>query len=66
MSAGRLVAEPLVIHRLARGPAVHNRVHELFDQAGLRRELVARYRTSSPAVSASVFHSPERWPFRLR
>jgi oligopeptide transport system ATP-binding protein len=43
MSAGRLVAEPLIIYRLARGPAVHNRVHELFDQVGLRRELVARY-----------------------
>jgi peptide/nickel transport system ATP-binding protein/oligopeptide transport system ATP-binding protein len=43
MSAGTLVAEPLVIHGLARGPAIRRRVLELFDQVGLRRELTARY-----------------------
>jgi oligopeptide/dipeptide ABC transporter ATP-binding protein len=43
MSAGTLVAEPLVIHGLAQGPAIRQRVIELFDQVGLRRELTARY-----------------------
>jgi oligopeptide/dipeptide ABC transporter ATP-binding protein len=43
MTAATLVAEPLIIHRLAAGAAIRERVAELFDQVGLRRELAARY-----------------------
>jgi oligopeptide/dipeptide ABC transporter ATP-binding protein len=37
MSAGDIVAEPLRVHRVARGRALRDMVAELFDRVGLRR-----------------------------
>jgi oligopeptide/dipeptide ABC transporter ATP-binding protein len=37
MSAGDIVAEPLRVHGLARGPALREQVAGLFDRVGLRR-----------------------------
>ncbi|GGO44174.1 peptide ABC transporter ATP-binding protein [Streptomyces daqingensis] len=42
MSVARIVAEPLVLHRLARGDALRSRVAELLEQVGLRPELAER------------------------
>jgi len=43
MQVGRSVAEPLEIHRLARGADLQERVGELLEQVGLRREHAGRY-----------------------
>jgi len=37
------LAEPLIIHRLAKGPAIHNRVKELLDYVGLSVSQADRY-----------------------
>ncbi len=43
MSAGDIVAEPMRVHRLARGAEVKKRVAELFDRVGLRKAQMANY-----------------------
>jgi oligopeptide transport system ATP-binding protein len=43
MTTGQIVAEPLHLHRLARGKALDARVAELFEAVGLRSELRYRY-----------------------
>ena len=43
MSCGAIVAEPLRLHRLARGGALEVRVASIFDVVGLRQELRHRY-----------------------
>jgi ABC-type microcin C transport system duplicated ATPase subunit YejF len=43
MSAGRLVAEPMVIHELASGSELEDRVAELFRRVGLERDHARRY-----------------------
>jgi peptide/nickel transport system ATP-binding protein len=43
MTVGRLVAEPLVIHRLAEGSELEDRVAELFRRVGLAPEAMRRH-----------------------
>jgi peptide/nickel transport system ATP-binding protein len=43
MSAGRLVAEPMIIHGIASGSELDDRVAELFSRVGLEREHIRRY-----------------------
>lgn len=43
MTVGQSVGEPLTIHKLSRGAAARERVRDLFDQVGLRAEMVDRY-----------------------
>jgi oligopeptide transport system ATP-binding protein len=43
MSAGQIVAEPLVNYGIASGKALDDKVAALFDKVGLRREQMARY-----------------------
>jgi peptide/nickel transport system ATP-binding protein len=43
MTVGRLVAEPLVIHRIARGQELEDRVVELFRRVGLEPDAVRRH-----------------------
>jgi oligopeptide/dipeptide ABC transporter ATP-binding protein len=43
MSAGDIVAEPMRVHRTARGPEVKKRVAELFDRVGLRKAQMDNY-----------------------
>nr|WP_238365378.1 ABC transporter ATP-binding protein [Mesobacterium pallidum] len=43
ISAGGLVAEPMVIHRLASGRELEDRVEELFLRVGLERDHIRRY-----------------------
>lgn len=43
MSAGALVAEPFILHSLASGAEIHDRVVALFDKVGLRPEHTKRY-----------------------
>lgn len=43
MSVGDTLAEPLHIHRLAKGPALRQRIAELLDLVGLPRDALRRY-----------------------
>lgn len=43
MTIGRIVAEPLVIHRLAKGKALEDRVDEILGKVGLKPEYKTRY-----------------------
>ena len=43
MSAGDIVAEPMRVHRTARGADVKKRVAELFDRVGLRKAQMENY-----------------------
>jgi oligopeptide/dipeptide ABC transporter ATP-binding protein len=43
MTAGDIVAEPMRVHRIARGAEVKKRVAELFDRVGLRKAQMANY-----------------------
>jgi oligopeptide/dipeptide ABC transporter ATP-binding protein len=43
MSAGDIVAEPMRVHKLARGPEVRRRVAELFERVGLRKAQMDAY-----------------------
>ncbi|WP_328320785.1 ABC transporter ATP-binding protein [Streptomyces sp. NBC_00388] len=43
MTIGRIVAEPITLHGLAKGPAVRARVEELLGQVGLRPEHADRH-----------------------
>jgi oligopeptide/dipeptide ABC transporter ATP-binding protein len=43
MTAGRLVGEPMVIHRFARGKELEERITWLFEKVGLRPEAKERY-----------------------
>jgi oligopeptide/dipeptide ABC transporter ATP-binding protein len=43
MSAGAIVAEPMRVHRTARGAEVNKRVAALFDRVGLRKALMDNY-----------------------
>lgn len=43
MSAGRLVAEPMIIHGIARGSELEDRVEALFRRVGLEGEHIRRY-----------------------
>jgi oligopeptide/dipeptide ABC transporter ATP-binding protein len=43
LSAGQIVAEPLINYGVASGAALKERVAALFDKVGLRREQMARY-----------------------
>jgi peptide/nickel transport system ATP-binding protein len=43
MTVGRLVAEPLVIHRIAKGQELEDRVVELFRRVGLDADAVRRH-----------------------
>jgi oligopeptide transport system ATP-binding protein len=43
MTCGQIVAEPVRLHRLARGRELDRRVEEMFDRVGLRPELRFRY-----------------------
>jgi len=42
MSVARIVGEPLLLHRMASGAALRERVEELLNQVGLRPELAGR------------------------
>jgi len=42
MTVGRIVGEPLALHRMATGDALRERVGELLSQVGLRPEVAAR------------------------
>jgi peptide/nickel transport system ATP-binding protein len=42
MSVARIVGEPLLLHRMASGAALRDRVGELLDQVGLRPEMAER------------------------
>jgi oligopeptide/dipeptide ABC transporter ATP-binding protein len=43
MSAGQIVAEPLAVHAIARGPRTVERVAALFQRVGLRPDQMAEY-----------------------
>ncbi len=43
MTVGRIVGEPLVVHRMASGSALRRRVGELLERVGLRGEMADRY-----------------------
>jgi oligopeptide transport system ATP-binding protein len=43
MTAGQIVAEPLHLHRVARGSEAEDRVSELFDKVGLGSQMRFRY-----------------------
>ena len=43
MTAGAFVGEPFIVHGLAKGAEIKQRVGELFDRVGLRREQMSRY-----------------------
>jgi oligopeptide transport system ATP-binding protein len=43
LTCGQIVAEPLRLHKLARGKELERRVEQLFDAVGLRSELRYRY-----------------------
>jgi oligopeptide/dipeptide ABC transporter ATP-binding protein len=43
MSAGDIVAEPLLVHGIARGTALKNKVAELFERVGLRKAQMKNY-----------------------
>ena len=43
MRAGEIVAEPLVVHGVARGAALRERAVDLFRRVGLREDQLARY-----------------------
>ena len=43
MSAGDIVAEPMRVHRTARGPEVRKKVAELFERVGLRKAQMDAY-----------------------
>ena len=43
MSVGRIIAEPLVVHKVARGSEVQDRVAMLLKRVGLRPEHMSRY-----------------------
>jgi oligopeptide/dipeptide ABC transporter ATP-binding protein len=43
MTVGRMVAEPIRVHRVAQGAAIEARVHALLDMVGLTPEYAARY-----------------------
>jgi len=43
MSIGDAVAEPLVVHQMAKGAALHARVTELLDRVGLPKDAAQRY-----------------------
>ncbi len=43
MTIGKIIAEPLVIHKLARGTELDDRVAEIMKKVGLRPEFVSRY-----------------------
>ena len=43
MTVGNIIAEPIRIHGLAKGPDVTKRVEKLLDLCGLRREAINRY-----------------------
>ncbi len=43
MTVGDIIGEPLVVHNLARGKALHERVAELLEAVGLKPEHMRRY-----------------------
>lgn len=43
MTAGEIVAEPMFVHGMLRGQALKDRVAELFDQVGLRRDRMSHF-----------------------
>ena len=43
MTVGQIIAEPLRVHRLARGEAARRRVHELMERVGLSPRMERRY-----------------------
>jgi oligopeptide transport system ATP-binding protein len=43
MTVGSIIAEPIKIHGLAKGPDITKRVEKLLDLCGLRREAINRY-----------------------
>jgi peptide/nickel transport system ATP-binding protein len=43
MTVGEAIAEPLRVHKLARGPAVERRVAELLEMVGLDPQVASRY-----------------------
>lgn len=43
MTVGNIIAEPIKIHGLAKGPDITKRVEKLLDLCGLRREAINRY-----------------------
>ncbi|MBO0914652.1 ATP-binding cassette domain-containing protein, partial [Streptomyces laculatispora] len=43
MTIGQIIAEPIKLHRRARGPAVRTRVEQLLGQVGLRPEHADRH-----------------------
>ena len=43
MTVGRMVAEPIRVHRVAQGAAIEARVHALLDMVGLTAEYAGRY-----------------------
>ena len=61
MSAGEIVAEPLVIHGVGDARERRDRVAHLFERVGLRPELTTPFRMNSPAGSASASASRAPW-----
>jgi len=43
MTVGEIIAEPLIVHRTARGPAIQERVDELLELVGLNPAFANRY-----------------------
>ena len=43
LTVGQIIGEPLRVHRIASGPAVHERVQELMDVVGLSPQMTRRY-----------------------
>ena len=54
ITVGNAVGEALQVHGLASGSELQDRVAELLKKVGLRPDVANRFRTSSPAASASV------------
>ncbi|WP_373084630.1 ABC transporter ATP-binding protein [Sneathiella sp.] len=43
MTAGQIVGEPLRVHNIAKGPEIKDRVADLFQRVGLRKDQINRY-----------------------
>ena len=63
MRVERIVGEAAVIHGLIRRAERRDYVADLLTKVGLNPDVLSRYPTSFPAVSASASASRARWPF---
>ena len=61
MTVGEIIAEPLIVHRLAKGKALDKRVDELLYLVGLSSEHARRYPRSFPVGNAKELGLPGLW-----